>query len=56
MIEKGKVSQEPFIKILKTLEEAESADLVDWIAMNVASVDQKNQPSSRMVILKKIYD
>ena len=56
MIEKGKISQEPFIGILKTLEEAESASLVDWNAMNIASVDQMNQPSSRMVLLKKISD
>ena len=56
MIEKGKISKEPFIEILKTLEEAESANLVDWNAMNIASVDQMNQPSSRMVLLKKISD
>jgi pyridoxamine 5'-phosphate oxidase len=56
VIEKGKISQEPFIEILKTLEEAESANLVDWNAMNIASVDQMNQPSSRMVLLKKISD
>ncbi len=56
MVEKGKISQEPFIEILKTLEEAESANLVDWNAMNIASVDQMNQPSSRMVLLKKISD
>ena len=56
MIEKGKISQEPFIEILKNLEEAESANLVDWNAMNIASVDQTNQPSSRMVLLKKISD
>jgi len=56
VIEKGKISQEPFIEILKTLEEAESANLVDWNAMNIASVDQMSQPSSRMVLLKKISD
>jgi pyridoxamine 5'-phosphate oxidase len=56
VIEKGKVSQEPFVKILKILKEAESANLVDWNAMNIASVDQMNQPSSRMVLLKKISD
>ena len=56
MIEKGKISQEPFIEILKTLEEAESANLIDWNAMNIASVDQMSQPSSRMVLLKKISD
>ena len=56
MIEKGKISQEPFLEILKTLEEAESANLVDWNAMNIATVDQMNQPSSRMVLLKKISD
>ena len=56
MIEKGKISQEPFVEILKILEEAESANLVDWNAMNIASVDQMSQPSSRMVLLKKISD
>ena len=56
MIEKGKISREPFTEILKILEEAESANLVDWNAMNIASVDQMNQPSSRMVLLKKISD
>ena len=56
MIEKGKISQEPFIEILKILEEAESANLIDWNAMNIASVDQMSQPSSRMVLLKKISD
>jgi pyridoxamine 5'-phosphate oxidase len=56
VIEKGKISQEPFIEILKTLEEAESAKLIDWNAMNIASVDQMSQPSSRMVLLKKISD
>ena len=56
MIEKGKISQEPFIGILKTLEEAESANLVDWNAMNIATINQMNQPSSRMVLLKKISD
>jgi len=56
VIEKGKISQKPFIEILKTLEEAEFANLVDWNAMNIASVDQMNQPSSRMVLLKKISD
>ncbi len=49
MIEKGKISQEPFIEILKTLEEAESANLIDWNAMNIASVDQMSQPSSRII-------
>jgi len=56
VIEKGKISQEPFLEILKTLEEAESANLIDWNAMNIASVDQMKQPSSRMVLLKKISD
>ena len=56
MIEKGKISQEPFIEILKILEEAESANLIDCNAMNIASVNQMNQPSSRMVLLKKISD
>ena len=56
MIEKGKVSQEPFLGILKILEEAESLNLVDWNAMNIATVDDNGQPSSRVVLLKKISD
>ena len=56
MIEKGKVSQEPFLGILNILEEAESLNLVDWNAMNIATVDEKGQPSSRVVLLKKISD
>ena len=56
MIEKGKVSQEPFLGILKVLEEAEALNLVDWNAMNVATVDDKGQPSSRVVLLKKLSD
>ena len=56
MIEKGKISQEPFLGILKFLEEAEALNLVDWNAMNVATVDDKGQPSSRVVLLKKLSD
>ena len=56
MIEKGTISQEPFLGILKVLEEAEALNLVDWNAMNIATVDDKGQPSSRMVLLKKISD
>ncbi len=56
MIEKGKISQEPFLGILKVLEEAEALNLVDWNAMNVATVDDKGQPSSRVVLLKKLSD
>ena len=56
MIEKGTISQEPFLGILKVLEEAEALNLVDWNAMNIATVDDKGQPSSRMVLLKKLSD
>ena len=56
MIEKGTISQEPFLGILKFLEEAEALNLVDWNAMNVATVDDKGQPSSRVVLLKKLSD
>ena len=56
MIEKGTISQEPFLRILKVLEEAEALNLVDWNAMNVATVDDKGQPSSRVVLLKKLSD
>ena len=56
MIEKGTISQEPFLGILKVLEEAEALYVVDWYAMNVATVDDKGQPSSRVVLLKKLSD
>ena len=56
MIEQGTISQEPFLGILKVLEEAEALNLVDWNAMNVATVDDKGQPSSRVVLLKKLSD
>tara|TARA_B100000513_G_C11867014_1_gene174704 strand:+ start:157 stop:753 length:597 start_codon:yes stop_codon:yes gene_type:complete len=56
VIEKGTISQEPFLGILKVLEEAEALNLVDWNAMNVATVDDKGQPSSRVVLLKKLSD
>ena len=56
MIEKGTISQEPFLGILKVLEEAEDLNLVDWNAMNIATVDDKGQPSSRMVLLKKLSE
>ena len=42
--------------ILKVLEEAEALNLVDWNAMNIATVDDKGQPSSRVVLLKKLSD
>ena len=56
MIEKGTISQEPFLGTLKVLEEAEALNLVDWNAMNIATVDDKGQPSSRVVLLKKLSD
>ena len=56
MIEKGTISQEPFLGILKVFEEAEALNLVDWNAMNIATVDDKGQPSSRVVLLKKLSD
>jgi len=56
VIEKGTISQEPFLGILKVLEEAEALNLVDWNAMNIATVDDKGQPSSRVVLLKKLSD
>ncbi len=56
MIEKGTISQEPFLGILKVLEEAEALNLVDWNAMNIATVDDEGQPSSRVVLLKKLSE
>tara|TARA_A100001388_G_scaffold276646_1_gene264942 strand:+ start:1314 stop:1910 length:597 start_codon:yes stop_codon:yes gene_type:complete len=56
VIEKGTISQEPFLGILKVLEEAEALNLVDWNAMNIATVDDEGQPSSRVVLLKKLSE
>ena len=56
MIEKGTISQEPFLGILRVLEEAEALNLVDWNAMNIATVDDEGQPSSRVVLLKKLSE
>tara|TARA_B100001027_G_C16251503_1_gene324657 strand:+ start:40 stop:645 length:606 start_codon:yes stop_codon:yes gene_type:complete len=50
------IQTEPMAKVAKILKSAEALNLVDWNAMNIATVDFNNSPSSRMVLLKKFND
>ena len=43
-------------KVAEILKKSEKLNLTDWNAMNIATVSDKNIPSSRMVLLKKIND
>ena len=43
-------------KVAEILKKSEKLNLTDWNAMNIATVSDKNMPSSRMVLLKKIND
>ena len=56
MIIEGSIQTEPLAKVAKILRSAEALNLVDWNAMNIATVDFNNSPSSRMVLLKKLND
>lgn len=47
---------EPIIKVNEWLQEAIQMDIALPHAMNLATVDSNNQPSSRMVLLKAISD
>ena len=46
----------PLAKVAEILKKSEKLNLTDWNAMNIATVNSKNIPSSRMVLLKKIND
>ena len=46
----------PLAKVAEILKKSEKLNLTDWNAMNIATVSDKNMPSSRMVLLKKIND
>tara|TARA_X000000368_G_scaffold373027_1_gene323712 strand:+ start:290 stop:895 length:606 start_codon:yes stop_codon:yes gene_type:complete len=48
------IQTEPLAKVAKILKSAEALNLVDWNAMNIATVDFNKSPSSRMVLLKKL--
>lgn len=48
------ITSEPLLKVVEILNKAMTRNLVDWNAMNIATVNSIGQPSSRMVLLKKI--
>ena len=50
------ITVEPLLRVAEILNKAMTRDLVDWNAMNIATVSPDCQPSSRMVLLKKIED
>jgi len=50
------ITVEPLLKVAEILNKAMTRNLVDWNAMNIATVSSDGQPSSRMVLLKKIDD
>ena len=54
MIIEENIQTEPLAKVAKILKSAEALNLVDWNAMNIATVDFNKSPSSRMVLLKKL--
>ena len=50
------ITVEPLLRVAEILNKAMTRNLVDWNAMNIATVNSDGQPSSRMVLLKKIDD
>ena len=50
------ITVEPLLRVSEILNKAMTRNLVDWNAMNIATVDFNNSPSSRMVLLKKLND
>ena len=48
------ITSEPLLRVVEILNKAMTRNLVDWNAMNIATVNSIGQPSSRMVLLKKI--
>ena len=56
MIIEENIKTEPLAKVAEILKKSENLNLIDWNAMNIATVSAKNFPSSRMVLLKKIND
>ena len=48
------ITSEPLLRVVEILNKAMTRNLVDWNAMNIATVNTVGQPSSRMVLLKKI--
>ena len=56
MIIEENIKTLPLAKVAEILKKSEKLNLTDWNAMNIATVNSKNIPSSRMVLLKKIND
>jgi len=56
LFESSNLSQEPLVKINKWLQEALKLEVSLPHAMNLSTVDDSGQPSSRMVLLKSISD
>ena len=50
------ITVEPLLRVAEILNKAMTRNLIDWNAMNIATVSSDGQPSSRMVLLKKIDD
>ena len=56
LFESSNLSQEPLLKVNKWLQEALNLEVPLPHAMNLSTVDDSGQPSSRMVLLKSISD
>ena len=56
LFESSNLSQEPLVKVNKWLQEAVKLEVPLPHAMNLSTVDDAGQPSSRMVLLKSISD
>ena len=50
------ITVEPILRVVEILNKAMTLNLVDWNAMNIATVNVDGSPSSRMVLLKKVDD
>ncbi len=50
------ITVEPILRVVEILNKAMTLNLVDWNAMNIATVNAEGSPSSRMVLLKKVDD
>ena len=50
------ITVEPILRVIEILNKAMTLNLVDWNAMNIATVNVDGSPSSRMVLLKKVDD
>ena len=56
MIEKENITSIPLLKIVSIFDEVEKVNLIDWNAMSLSTTDENGQPSSRIVLLKKISE